>query len=144
MMAWCWNREWWESISWRVIYLIQTETWQTWPRKSRTRLPNICSELPMGQQSGGAHTQHRSFISFQQEISSNPLKDTLGAVSSHQGKQQVTNWITFLEVWWMHWCDHFKNFSLKEEFKERKKSFEEWSHMHWVSGKKRKVRNRYY
>lgn len=35
---------------------------------------------------------------FQQEINSNPFKDTLGAVSSHQDKQQVTNWITFLEV----------------------------------------------
>lgn len=48
------------------------------------------------------------------------LVDNPGAVSSHQGKQ-VSNWITFLEVWWMHWCDHFRNFSLKEEFKERRK-----------------------
>lgn len=92
----------------------------------------------MGQQSRGANTQHRPCISFRQETSSNPVKGTLGVVSSLQDKKQVTNWTAFLEVWWMHWCDHFRNFSLKEEFKERKKSFEEWCCIHWISGKKKR------
>lgn len=123
--AWCGEGEAEESVLNMEYAWFKQKTWQTWPRKSRIRLPNICSELPKGQQSRGANTQHTPFIAFQQETSPNPLKGTLGAMSSHEGKQQVTNWITCLEVRWMHWCDYFRNFSLKEEFKHRKKWFEE-------------------
>lgn len=119
------------------------ESWKTWARKSRIRLPSISSKLLKGQQSRGANIHHTSFIVFHQETNPNALKGTPGAVLSHQGKQWVTNSISCLEVWWMHWCDYFRNFSLKEKFKESKNNLK--SDVGATgSQEKRKMRNRYY
>lgn len=79
-------------------------------------------------------TSSPTFTAVLQETSPNTLKGTLGAMSSHQGKQQVTNWIICLEVWWMHW--YFRNFSLKEEFKERNNII--WSVMWQLLGVRKK------
>lgn len=74
------------STMWKGRTRAKQETWQTWPKESRIRLSNICSELPKGQQSRGTNTQHTSLIAFPGESSLNPLKGTLGATSCNPTK----------------------------------------------------------